>query len=375
MGLCVGGPSAHGRDRQPGDTRDQSTANKEALMAIGESMQLEGSARTQTQPAPRTITAGAARFLAVFRVVLGFEFLWAFLDKTFGLGYATPTARAWINGGSPTKGFLSTVAVGPFEATFHAWAGAAWADWLFMVGLLGIGVALIVGVGLRIAAVSGTLLMLGMWAAAWPVAQGTSAGGPPLPDHPHRRLPHHLRPGPDRPGGDLRRQRLGSGPAVGQAAVRAAQPLAALTASAATAGATSTRGRAGGHRNECQRRPKSDPWRRCLQPVIATTALSVSDGVFHPGICRGRLLRAWAMAFRSLSERSGGRPWGASPGKCRLLRVACRASGSLPCGGMSWPREPSGAISTSALAGCWLARRLPKASSRLRRWSPLSVGP
>ena len=37
-------------------------------------------------------------------MVLGFEFLWAFLDKTFGFGYATPAERAWINGGSPTKG-------------------------------------------------------------------------------------------------------------------------------------------------------------------------------------------------------------------------------------------------------------------------------
>jgi hypothetical protein len=53
---------------------------------------------------PRMITARAARFLAVFRVVVGLEFLWAFLDKTFGLGYATPAARAWINGGSPIVG-------------------------------------------------------------------------------------------------------------------------------------------------------------------------------------------------------------------------------------------------------------------------------
>ena len=92
-------------------------------MAIRESVRLDGSARAaaRTEPAPgRSITTGAAKFLAVFRVVLGFEFLWAFLDKTFGLGYATPAARAWINGGSPTKGFLSRVAVDPFEETFHA---------------------------------------------------------------------------------------------------------------------------------------------------------------------------------------------------------------------------------------------------------------
>ena len=156
-------------------------------MAIRESKRLDGSLQTpaRTEPAPGTIiTAGAAKFLAVFRVVLGFEFLWAFLDKTFGLGYATPAERAWINGGSPTKGFLSRVAVGPFESTFHAWAGATWADWLFMLGLLAIGVALIVGVGLRIAAVSGSLMMLLMWAAEWPLDKLTSAGEPSMSTNP-----------------------------------------------------------------------------------------------------------------------------------------------------------------------------------------------
>jgi thiosulfate dehydrogenase [quinone] large subunit len=156
-------------------------------MAIRESVRLDGSARAaaRTEAAPeRILTAGAARFLAVFRVVLGFAFLWAFLDKTFGFGYATPAARAWINGGSPTKGFLSGVAVGPFESTFHAWAGAAWVDWLFMAGLLGIGIALILGIGLRIAAVSGTLMMLLMWAAEWPPAKFTSAGEPSMSTNP-----------------------------------------------------------------------------------------------------------------------------------------------------------------------------------------------
>jgi thiosulfate dehydrogenase (quinone) large subunit len=160
-------------------------------MAIQEPKRLDGSLQppaqraTQTEPAPGTIiTSGAAKFLAVFRVVLGFEFLWAFLDKTFGLGYATPSARAWINGGSPTKGFLSNVAVGPFEETFHTIAGAGWADWLFMAGLLAIGVALILGVGLRIAAVSGTAMMLLMWAAEWPLAKFTSAGEPSMSTNP-----------------------------------------------------------------------------------------------------------------------------------------------------------------------------------------------
>ncbi|HWD44182.1 MAG TPA: hypothetical protein VHM23_10820 [Actinomycetota bacterium] len=159
-------------------------------MAMQEINRLDGSPpaaerTTRTEPAfGRIITERATKFLAVFRVVLGFEFLWAFLDKTFGLGYATPTARAWIHGGSPTKGFLSNVAVGPLEGTFHSIAGAGWADWTFMVGLLAIGLALILGVGLRIAAVSGSLMMLLMWAAEWPLAKVTSAGEPSMSVNP-----------------------------------------------------------------------------------------------------------------------------------------------------------------------------------------------
>jgi thiosulfate dehydrogenase (quinone) large subunit len=159
-------------------------------MAIREINRLDGSVPT-TERTSRTepgfgalLTTRATKFLAVFRVVLGLEFLWAFFDKTFGLGYATPAARAWINGGSPTKGFLSRVAVGPFEETFHAWAGAPWADWLFMAGLLGIGIALILGIGLRVAAVSGTVMMVLMWAAEWPLAKFTSAGEPSMSTNP-----------------------------------------------------------------------------------------------------------------------------------------------------------------------------------------------
>jgi thiosulfate dehydrogenase [quinone] large subunit len=159
-------------------------------MAIREIMELDGSLPTaertsRTEPASgRIITARATKFLAIARVVVGFEFLWAFLDKTFGLGYATPAARAWINGGSPTKGFLSRVAVGPFESTFHAIAGAAWVDWLFMLGLLGIGIALILGIGLRAAAVSGTVMMVLMWAAEWPLDTLASAGEPSMSTNP-----------------------------------------------------------------------------------------------------------------------------------------------------------------------------------------------
>ncbi|MDQ1681370.1 MAG: thiosulfate dehydrogenase (quinone) large subunit [Frankiaceae bacterium] len=106
---------------------------------------------------------------ATVRILLGFEFLWAFGDKLLGWGKATPTANAWINGGSPTKGFLAHVK-GPFASTFHSMAGVAVYDWLFMAALLGVGVALLAGIGLRVAAVSATALLAMMWAASLPIA-------------------------------------------------------------------------------------------------------------------------------------------------------------------------------------------------------------
>jgi thiosulfate dehydrogenase [quinone] large subunit len=111
------------------------------------------------------------------RLALGFEFLWAFLDKTFGLGYSTPSAQAWINGGSPTKGFLSGATVGPFQAQFRWLAGAPVIDWLFMLGLLGVGVAFILGMAVRPAAISGALMLGLMWLAVWVPAK--VAGGQP----------------------------------------------------------------------------------------------------------------------------------------------------------------------------------------------------
>jgi thiosulfate dehydrogenase [quinone] large subunit len=115
--------------------------------------------------------------LNLLRLALGVEFLWAFLDKTFGLGYATPSDRAWIHGGSPTTGFLSGVGAGPLRGVFNGIAGNGFVDWLFMLGLLGIGAALVLGVALRLAAASGVLLLVMMWFATWPLA--TMIGGQP----------------------------------------------------------------------------------------------------------------------------------------------------------------------------------------------------
>jgi thiosulfate dehydrogenase [quinone] large subunit len=135
------------------------------------------SVRPESVEAPGSmLTHTAARALAVLRISTGFVFLWAFLDKTFGLGYSTPSNKAWIHGGNPTKGFLSSVDLGPFQSTYHSMAGTWWANWLFMLGMLGIGIALIAGIGLRVAAVAAVAMMGLMWFAEFPFAQHTSAG-------------------------------------------------------------------------------------------------------------------------------------------------------------------------------------------------------
>jgi thiosulfate dehydrogenase [quinone] large subunit len=133
-----------------------------------------------SRTATRTVSAAVAgRYvLAGLRIGLGWIFLWAFLDKLFGLGHDTSGAGAWIHGGSPTKGFLSSGATGPFTGFYHGIAGAGWADWLFMVGLAGIGLALLTGIGMRIGAIAGAVMLMMMWSVALP-----PANNPFLDDH------------------------------------------------------------------------------------------------------------------------------------------------------------------------------------------------
>ena len=91
----------------------------------------------------------------VIRMLLGITFLWAFLDKTFGLGFATEKVDAWISGGSPTFGYLSFATKGPFAELFKVMAGSAIVEWLFMLGVLFIGVTLLTGILFRLGTIVG----------------------------------------------------------------------------------------------------------------------------------------------------------------------------------------------------------------------------
>lgn len=114
-------------------------------------------------------------FFKALRISLGWIFLWPFFDKLLGLGFSTCRIedgsisvlceKAWIMGGSPTTGFLSH-STGPFASFFKALAGVQIVDWLFMLGLLGIGLALIINKHVRFASSMGALMLILMYLAS-----------------------------------------------------------------------------------------------------------------------------------------------------------------------------------------------------------------
>jgi thiosulfate dehydrogenase [quinone] large subunit len=116
-------------------------------------------------------------------------FLWAFFVKLLGLGFSTCRdlktdtvslicSKAWINDGSPTLGFLKFGTKGPLADIYQSLAGHTWVDWLFMMGLFLIGITLILGVAMKLAVFSGSLLLLMMWSASL-----LPANNPLIDDH------------------------------------------------------------------------------------------------------------------------------------------------------------------------------------------------
>jgi thiosulfate dehydrogenase [quinone] large subunit len=140
-------------------------------------------------------TKGLQRVFALLRLALGWTFLWAFLDKAFALGFSTGRvlndagqtvkidffgSAAWIHGASPTAGVLGFATKGPFAHFYQTITGyqmtqagptsAAWVDWVYMLSMLLIGGALILGIGVRLATIGGIIWMAIFYTATaiWP---------------------------------------------------------------------------------------------------------------------------------------------------------------------------------------------------------------
>ena len=155
--------------------------------------------------------------------------LWAFLDKTFGLHYSTPSSKAWIHGGSPTKGFLTSIDVGRWSrGSIRSPARG---------GLTGRSCSACSASASR--CLLGVLMFAGTAAGvltAWlhvagrvsPCPAHQRRGGERV-DAPVRRLPLHLRRSPRRSRPHRFRDDVGSGPAVGAASVYSSAPMVALS--------------------------------------------------------------------------------------------------------------------------------------------------
>lgn len=103
--------------------------------------------------------------LGITRISMGLIFLWAFFDKLWGLGFATAPEAAWVTGASPTAGFLQFGAHGPFAEFFQGLAGSTAVEWLFMLGLLFIGVSLTLGIFMNLGGWAGILMLFFMYLA------------------------------------------------------------------------------------------------------------------------------------------------------------------------------------------------------------------
>ena len=133
----------------------------------------------------------ARRALAALRIGFGVTFLWAFFDKLLALGYATGNNRetgavdrfgpdAWINERQPDPRVPEVRCLRGqlVPRLLHQHRRRRMDQLALHGGLAGIGFALLFGVGIRIAAISGALLYLLMWAASFPLENN-----PVLDDH------------------------------------------------------------------------------------------------------------------------------------------------------------------------------------------------
>ncbi len=152
----------------------------------------------------QSVKAGSSlgwAFLSLTRIGIGFVFLWAFLDKLLGLGFATcrnsdtgavdfMCDSAWLKGGHITEGYLKSAAgefggepTGVYGELFKGWGDFAIGgfrplDWLFMLGLAGVGIALMLGIGTKLGAWSAVGLLLLMY-----VAHFDNTNNPIIDDH------------------------------------------------------------------------------------------------------------------------------------------------------------------------------------------------
>ena len=112
-----------------------------------------------------------AFIFAVLRIMIGLMLLWASFDKMFGLGYPTPHGMGYIDGGSPTEGFLQAASMGTFGWLFEPMMNIIpFTDVLIMISMFGLGIGLILGIGKKICCVGGMVMFFIFYLALCPIS-------------------------------------------------------------------------------------------------------------------------------------------------------------------------------------------------------------
>jgi thiosulfate dehydrogenase [quinone] large subunit len=130
------------------------------------------------------------KIFGILRIAMGFVFFWPFLDKMFGLGFATTPENAWIAGASPTQGFLQFYGVNqnsPFAFLFADGLGSIYqfVDIVYMGMLLFAGLGLMTGIFVRLSSISTMIFVASVYLSAWIInpAAGTSVYNPLIDEH------------------------------------------------------------------------------------------------------------------------------------------------------------------------------------------------
>lgn len=113
--------------------------------------------------------------LGLLRIFFGFEFLWAFLDRFFGLGIATAPENSFLAGAPQTEGYLTYVTNpnSPFAFIFNGPDAlllqfGILVDIAYMGMLLVGGITLISGIGVRIGGSATFIFFFSVWLATFP---------------------------------------------------------------------------------------------------------------------------------------------------------------------------------------------------------------
>ena len=105
--------------------------------------------------------------LALFRIMVGWIFLWPFFDKLFGLGFQTPAGGGWVDGFSPSS-YVMYVTNGIFSELYKTVAGNIVIDAIFMLALLSIGVTLMLGIASKLSTVGTIAFLITMYTLVVP---------------------------------------------------------------------------------------------------------------------------------------------------------------------------------------------------------------